>query len=84
MRSSARRARSESIALLSAALTSTSIHRDGCHSVSLPLLASSKIVSAKEVLEEETEGSGAGPNLGGGGGGGGESWSSSDGWSEDE
>ena len=58
-------------------------HSDGCLSVSLPLLASSKKVSAREVLGEETDGGGSGPNLGGGGGGG-ESWSSSDGWSEDE
>ena len=35
------------------------------------------------MLGEETGGGGSGPNLGGGGGGG-ESWSSSDGWSEDE
>ena len=47
-----------------------SIHRDGCLSVSLPLLASSKWASAWEVLEEETGGGGAGPNFGGGGGGG--------------
>ena len=47
---------------------SMSNHSEGCLSVSLPLLASSKIVSAREVLDERTEGSGAGPNLGGGGG----------------
>ena len=41
------------------------------------------MASAREVLGEETDGGGSGPNLGGGVWGG-ESWSSSDGWSEDE
>ena len=72
-----------SIAFLIAASTSASIHRDGCLSVSLPLLASSKMEIVREGLEEGTDGGGAGPYLGGGGGDE-ESWSSwSDGWSED-
>ena len=70
------------MALLIAASMSMSNHSEGClrvEPVSLPLLASSKIVSAREV----SDGGRTGPNLGGGVWGG-ESWSSSEGWSEDD
>ena len=75
---SARRARSNSIALLMAASTSKCNHREDClrvassryactsarHGLSLPLLASSKATSAREVLEEESEGGNSGPKDG--------------------
>ena len=64
---SAWRARSKSIALLRAATTSASIY--SCLSASLPLLASSKMESAREELVEGLDGGGSGPYLGGGGGG---------------
>ena len=53
-----------SIALLRAAATSSSSHRDGCLRISLPLLASSKRARAREEVEEGIAGGGTGPYLG--------------------
>ena len=89
MKSSALRACSKFIALLIAASMSMSNHRECCLSVSLPLLASSKRASAREVLGEKSDGGNSGPEVGGGLGVGigvnesGESCSSSDGLSDD-
>ena len=65
IKSSAWPAHSMSIALLRAAATSASSHKDDCLSV-----------RAREEVEEGIAGGGSGPYLGGGGGGGGEEvWS---------
>ena len=83
IKDSAWRASSKFIASLRAAATSASIHKDGCLSASLPLLASSNRERARVEVEEGIAG-GSGQYLGGEDGGeeGLSSWSA--GWSEEE
>ena len=73
-----------SMALRRAAAMSSSSHKDGWVSISLPLLASSKRARVRVEVEEGIVGGGSEPYLGGEGGGE-EVWSSwSEGWSEED